>query len=405
MAAQLSTYSHISLACRIFNPILKEGQNVWRISMTRGFMGRFVFISIILLCCSHYLHAFEPCLSGEKTPKVVLVIPDSKDPIFWGSVAKIAQEASTQMNIDLTIYDYNTSEGGIRFTFPVFLKDVLTKESDADYIVTKFHLKIEQKILEIAQAHKIKLFTFNSSLPAQLIKQIGIPRQYNKNWIAHIESDEYQTGYDLADKLIGQAHVSGQKIAMLAINGGRYHEAAKSRMAGMHDRLKASPNVDLLQLVYTNWSYQQAREKAAFLLKRFTDIDVIWTASDTIAKAVADEIKHSNNGNLKHIKIGGIDWAPHIIPYLAKNEVSVSYGGHVFDIAYLLGVIADYHNAYDQTKIHGTLIKNTNSPLKTEYADLLLTQNFKRFDFKRLSYCHSKAQVRQDYGIWDLVKD
>ena len=361
-----------------------------------------VFFCLFILGQSSVIASPQECSTLPLRPQVVLAIPSPKNSGFWDEVAGIAEAVSNQLNIDVKIHYFDQREGK-RFNYLEFLDSILSQEVRAQYLISFFIEGIEKDILNLANKHNVKLFSFNSPLTIKLEESIGLPRINSPTWIGHVSSDEIKTGYDLANFIIEIKKQEKQKINLLAFIGNNTAHIAEMRALGLQSRIAEDENIRLLQMVKTNWSYQQTREKMSLVLKRFSDIDVIWCASDTIARAVVDEIKKSKPTMLNNVVIGSIDWSHQIIPYLKNNKVSVSYGGHMFDITHLLVLLYDYHNGIDFTKSLDTVIINKNSPLTGENVNLLNINNYNKLNVRSFSRCHSSNPKTNKYSAYELI--
>ncbi len=361
----------------------------------------FFYLSIFFMCPSA-LSAAASCKEVQQSPKVVLVIPAPKDSVFWSNIDKIANAASKQLNINLKTYYYETIEGQ-RYSYSQYIDEVLSKELNAQYLISKFINKIEKKVIDVANKYGVKLLTFNSDLTEAVQTKIGLPQSKHKHWLYHVESNELLTGYDLADFVIREKQKTKQQVNLLAFNGNIANEVAILRAEGLISRVEEDENIKLLQLISTNWTYSQVRLKASILLKRFKDIDVIWCASDEIARAVVDEVKQSRPELLENLVVGGIDWSPEVMPYLSKRSISVSYGGHLFDIAFVLSLLYDYHNHSSKNNNLATLFQNKNAPLSGSVNKILLKQEYDELNFRALSQCHSEHLSAYNYNVTELL--
>ncbi len=353
------------------------------------------------------------CSSVQKKAKVALIIPAPRESVFWSSVAKIATLTSEQLGVDLTTYYYEVTQGQ-RFSFVEYVDQVLTKDKDADYLVSNFIVKAERELIEAAKKHGVKLLTFNANFTAEIKKAHGVPREKHPHWLMHLSSDEVDTGRALADYLINEtnANIDNSKnknklINILAFNGSVGSSVARLRGEGLLSRINKEGAVRLLQTVNTDWTYHQTKAKSALLFKRFgiENIDVIWCASDTMARAVVDELKNTAPQAIGRIAIGSIDWSTEIMPYLARNEVDVSYGGHVLDIAYVLALLFDYHNGIDFKEELSSLIVNKNIGLSRPWSQKFSQQQYGDINYRSLSKCHNKDLELYQYDVTNLLSD
>jgi len=351
------------------------------------------------------------CITPLKTPIVSLIIPDYKNSFFWSYLVKIAISSSKQLNINLRIH-YIDAAFRSSFNYAQIIDQILLKEERTkgkpDYVVSYFLGHTQKKVLDVLAKHQIKLFSYNSPIPANITKIIGLPRERYKNWIGHIAPDEINVGYQLADTLIQQhqalAESVGKPVRLIGITGSRDSAVAQMRVQGLQQRVNESPEVKLLQVLHTDWTYQQTKKRGAMLLNRFENIDVIWSASDLMAIAMIDNLKNSEQKSLNSITIGGIDWMKKTVPYLKNNEIQVSYGGHFFEPAWLLGMIYDHFNNLDFEKDPSVVVNYNLSPIFAENAKLLSIDNVDNINFKAMSKCLTPATKHYQFNAMKLLE-
>jgi ABC-type sugar transport system substrate-binding protein len=342
------------------------------------------------------------CTAPQHRPVVIFILPDQNAP-FWENLVQLTEQANKQFNLDLRFYFIDVLQRD-RFNYDKIIDNILSQNDTTDYLVVPFLVQTEQKILSVASKHGIKLLTFNSPLSERVRATVGEPRQPNRNWIAHISPDDEQAGYDMAEQLIRHSNVAADNLKILAISGNRDSEVAEMRNAGLLRKISESKNVRLLQLLSTDWTYAQSREKAKALLKRFKHIDAIWAASDEIAAAVLDELHQSQPGKNTSIAVTSVDWSPRIVPYLKNDEMMSSYGGHVFEGAWLLALIYDYAHQLDFYPQTGAVIHYRLQGMDTKDAELLSNLVDSAVDYKSLSKCLSGNFAPYTFDALELLQ-
>lgn len=342
------------------------------------------------------------CSAPPHRPVVTFILPD-QNATFWKNLVQLTEAANKQFELDLRFHFIDVLQRD-RFNYDKIIDNILSQNGTTDYLVVPFLVQTEQKILSVASKHGVKLLTYNSPLSESVRAAVGEPRQPTKNWIAHISPDDEQVGYDMAEQLITGSNISEGRIQILALSGNRDSEVAEMRNAGLLRKMQESRNVRLLQLLSTDWTYAQSREKAEALLKRFEQIDAIWTASDEIAAAVLDELQHSQPGRNTTMPVTSVDWSPRVVPYLKNNEMMSSYGGHVFEGAWLLALIYDYAHQLDFYPQTGAVIHYRLQGLDTKDADILSSLIDSNIDYKSLSKCLSGNFAPYKFNALELLQ-
>jgi len=340
------------------------------------------------------------CNPIKSKPKLAFIVPTFTKGSFFDRLVQISKIASEQLDIDLTIHLYNEALHN-RFLYAQFIDDILTENNDYDYLVGLFYKQTERNVINVIKKHQVHYFSFNSPLTQHVKNSIGMPRENTPYWIGHLSPDEKKLGYDIATQLINS--VNKEKVSLLAINGSRNSEVSTKRAEGLIQKLSETPHVDLLQIVYTNWSYEEARMKSNLILDRHKAIDMVWAASDTIARAFVEEINKQDPERLSTIAINSIDWSPQIIPYIKNNSVSNTFGGHIFEGAWLMALIYDHFNGLDFVDELGSTIMYPMTAITSEHIDALAFTNT-HFKFKQLSKCHSPSTKKYQFEPLTLLK-
>ena len=362
----------------------------------------------LILCITPLSSGFAvvatTCATTLKAPVVQLIIPDFADSSFWSNFVTITRMASAQYNIDLRIHFINRTERS-RFNYAQKIDHVLTKEKKSDYLVSIFLTHTEQSVVDVAAKHQVKLFSFNSPFSLRVKSVLGNPRENSDFWIGHISPNDILVGYEMADFLLSDNKSNNTPLSLFAINGNRESEVAVLRTKGLMQRINENDAVSLLQILYSDWSYQQARDKMHKMLKRFKSMDLIWSASDVLTLAVLDEINRLSKEDMRQPKIASIDWSPKIVSRLKSREVAVSYGGHVFEGAWLLAMIYDHFNGLDFYSELGDVVSYPLQPITADNADLILSIEKTKFNFLPLSKCLTPSLKVYSFDAMTLLQD
>jgi len=351
--------------------------------------------------------ATEPtgtCAKNLKAPIVHLIVPDFVDSLFWSNYVNLTKIASEQYNIDLNVFYINRNDRS-RFNFAKKIERIISTSKRPDYIISIFLSHSEKSIIALAAKHQLKFFSINSPFSERVESTLGKPREKDSFWIGHISPDDQQVGYDVANFLLSNRDDFKGQLSLLAINGSRESEVADMRSKGLIKRVNETEDVSLLQIIYTDWSFQQGKEKVNKLLKRFKDIKLIWSASDILTVAARQEFDLLNLDKTLQPSFASIDWSPQIVPLLKNEKVAVSFGGHFFEGAWLLGLLFDHFNGLDFYNELGSVISYPLQPVTAENADLILSIENKKFDFKQLSKCLTPAKKTYSFDAMLLLKN
>ncbi len=328
----------------------------------------------------------DACSNKHAAPRVMVIMPLDRTSTFWENIVKHMKLAAEQLTINLDVHYLKQSDSR-RFNYSEYLNRVLASSERPDYLVTPFFKGLEKTLLELTSQEKISLFTFNVPLSDEMTATLGFPRERYPYWIGHISPDEVDAGYQLADRLIQlAAKNSTDAVKLIAVNGDRTGVVGQLREKGLMQRLALSPDVELLQLVDAKWMPGKAQYMASRLVRRHQDIDLFWAASDHIAMAVVNALADYEATMDKAI-VGSIDWTKEIGSYIENRSVGVSFGGHIFEGAWILPLLYDHYNHQDFAKQLTSVISYKMQGITVKNSVLLKADNINKIDFSYLSQC------------------
>jgi len=333
------------------------------------------------------------CKFPLKSPEVLFLVPDDRPNLYWDSAVKFAKQASQQLGINLRIHAFDGTLHGVH-AFPKELDQLLNRIDKPDYVVSFLWEKQEKRVIEVFKKHKITFFTTDFTINDKLVGLVGKPRQKNKNWIGHLAADDYQVGYDIMSFLIDEYPKKiDKKPTLLAITGSHGNDSSAEKLRGLLTKVKESEDVHLLQYVYSDWTSAHGEYLTDKLLKRYKTVDMIWSASDNMTTGIVKALNKSALTPDNEVIVGSVDWSPEVISLIKESKVMVSFGGHIFNTAYILALILDYHNDYDFEPALGTIIKTNLYPASKKSVDLLTEEKFLSLNFSLLSKCLSKGDA------------
>jgi len=332
------------------------------------------------------------CKLPLKSPEVLFLVPDDRPNLYWDSAVKFAKQASQQLGIKLRIHAFEGGRGVQSFTND--LEKLLNHIDKPDYVVSFLWQKREKKVIELFKRHDIKFITTDFTINDKLIGLVGEPRQKYKNWIGHLAADDYQVGYDIMSFLIDEYPKKiDKKPTLLAITGSHGNDSSSEKLRGVLTKVKESGDVELLQYVYSDWTSAHGEYLTDKLLKRYKTVDMIWSASDIMTVGIVKALNKSSLTPDNEVMVGSVDWSPEVISLIKESKVTVSFGGHILNTAYILALILDYHNGYDFEPALGTIIKTNLYPVSKKSIDILTEKNFSSLNFSLLSKCLSKGDA------------
>ncbi|MBW4934939.1 ABC transporter substrate-binding protein [Marinobacter sp. F4206] len=283
---------------------------------------------------------------AESRPSVVFLSPD--DSRFWIMVADFMTAVASDLEMDLSI---EVDRDSHRFSYLNLLRSVLNRPDKPDYLVFMCKEEVTARMLRLANDAGVKVFTFNTDVPAEAQRAVGLPRQSLANWIGHLSPDNVAAGRRLTDILGQQASDLGliepaQPLSLIALSGTRDSSAAKDRNTGLL-KVVNDQRATLSQLVHAGWSTEEARKKTRVLLKRYPDTKSIWSASDGMALGAIEAARVVGMQPGTDLVIGGVDWEPRALAAIREGELAVSLGRHFMGGGLLMLLLHDYHRGQD----------------------------------------------------------
>lgn len=299
----------------------------------------------LTLACLLFL-LITPVVQANPGPNIVFLSPG--DSRFWHIVSGFMREVAADLDLDLEVL---FDPDGHRYSGLQMAKNVLDRENKPDYLMFVSREQITTRVLKYANEAGVKVFTFNTGVPAATKASVGMPREVLPNWIGHLEANDVAAGRKLADILEQQSQIlgliqPGQALPLLALSGGLDSSAAKDRQKGLAEAVDAN-QIDLLQLLNAGWDRQLAKGKTEILLQRYPQMKAIWSASDGMALGAIEAVRQAGKQPGKDILFGGVDWEPEALEAIRSGELAVSLGRHFMGGGLVLLLLHDYHQGFD----------------------------------------------------------
>lgn len=353
-------------------------------------LSRACLLCIGLVCC-----LVIRTVDADPRPHVVFLSPDDSN--FWSMTAGFMEEVAADLDMDLEVrFDHDRH----RFSYQQLAERVLNRKQRPDYLVFMAKENVTEPMLTLAHEAGVKTFTFNTEIPQAAQATLGLPRETLANWIGHVVPDNVQSGQVLAEILAGQARQLSKAehrapTRMIALSGTLDSSAAKDRNLGL-EKVADGEQIKLMQLIYADWSRQQAEEKTRVLLSRYSGITAIWSASDGMAMGAIDAIRQTGRASGQDIVVGGMDWEPQALAAVRRGELAVSLGRHFMGGGLVLLLLHDYHKGYDFASASASssaALKYQLQPATPSNLDrverVMRPESWRRVDFRAFSRVHN----------------
>jgi ABC-type sugar transport system substrate-binding protein len=330
--------------------------------------------------------------------KVTFVNPGGVDDPFFSRLCKVMESAAKDLDISLEIlYSGRDYLRGLEVGNTIFNREV-----QPDFLLLINENGMAERLVQKADSLGIKTVLFNEGFSEKYLAQIGNPVEVFENCIVELLPNDSLAGYLLATELIKckrKVKPDGE-ISLLGITGSPRTTSSEKRTLGLKKAIADSPNTTLLQTAPAYWKKDKAALVTAQAFKRYTEIDIIWSASDQMADGVLDVIKKEDKNTIT----GGIDWATFAFDRVKSEDFSATVGGHFFDGAWALVLIYDYVKSGKLTKQH--YLSNSFAVVNNEHYgsinSLLTKDEWDFIDFKRHTLFGNKNS-NYDFSLSEIL--
>jgi len=243
----------------------------------------------------------------------------------------------------------------------------------------------------------VKIMLLHNDLTQQQRDEAGNERGLIKNWIGTLTTDEYKVSLLLIKAL--SSHCS-KAVEAVGLSGIKSNPVSLEREAGLGDFFLDPTRGRLLQIVHADWSYAEGKDRAARLLERYPDLNVIWAANDAMAVGALDAAKEAGKGTV--IAIGGQGGFPAALERIRSGELKATVGGTAMTGAWALVLLYDYHHGLDFANDvglhykpdHATVI---DSPEKAKKFGSIVIEHPDRIDFRSFSKVFTPKLEHYDF--------
>jgi ABC-type sugar transport system substrate-binding protein len=282
---------------------------------------------------------------------------------------------------------------------------VMTGPDRPDYLLLSMHRGIGPRLLSLAQETRVPVFVINSGLLPEDAARFGGPRAHFPLWLGQMLPDDVLAGEVLARLLLEAAtrgRAPGSPVGLVALEGQLGDGSALERVAGLRLALDAWEGATLLQSVSASWEEALALRKTALLLRRYPELQIVWSANDTMALAALRALEDAGRHPGQDVLVGGIDWTPRALQAVREGRLVASLGGHFLEGAWALVLLHDYHHGRD-FRSEGLDWRTTLAPVSRADVDAVLRflgeGDWEPLDFRAFSKVANPTLSRYDFSL------
>lgn len=152
------------------------------------------------------------------------------------------------------------------------------------------------------------------------------PRDFNPNYVSHIEFDGVTSGKKIAKVLFDEIGGSG---GIIGIGGLISNTASINRRKGLEAALAENPNIELLDFQVADWKQSVAYDLTSNLLTRFgSKIKGVWAANDDMGTGALEALRAE--GLAGKVPVVGIDGIKAAIDAIRAGEFACTVSADTF---------------------------------------------------------------------------
>jgi len=350
------------------------------------------------------------CYGGMERLQVSFIAVSSQEEPFWGNIVSMAQAAAEDLNIDLEVlYAERSHLKAIQLA-----EKISKRKNKPDYVIVVGEKKIGGVSLALLDEAGIKSMLFGELVEAE--RQLyGNPRQKLKTWIGQRKINDFDMGRKTSRALIKTAFtkelIDDKGILnILALGGVFATPFSEDRIKGLKDVVAENDKVVVLQIVPTDWNFEDGEYITSGLLRRYHQIGVgkigaIWCANSDLALGAIEAVKKIGLEPGKDILFSGIDWHQDAYNAIQNGSLLTASGGHFTEIAWMLVMLYDYHHGVDfmHTESMGTCfqLNRKNLPSNLPYIE---PNQWHLIDFKQFSKVLNPKIESYNFNFSEVVK-
>jgi ABC-type sugar transport system substrate-binding protein len=348
----------------------------------------------------------SPALTGGEGPAVACINPGWKNDQFWQDTDGAMEAAARELGVRLRIYEAPRPEDVI-----ALIRQLADSPDRPDYILTTTQKGARTHLLEATEDVKIPTFIFNSGLLDEDRRRVGGPRERFKYWIGEMLPHEEQAGRDLANLLVDAALQAkrtgaGGRIRVLALGGTETDSGAQLRNEGLKHALSERQDAELLQIVNAHWVYEEARDKAVLMFRRYPEVDVLWCANDRMALGAIEAMRSMGREPGRDVIVGGMDWDARALSAVERGKMVASIGGQILEGAWALALLCDYYHGIDfaseRVAWRSEMLPLTKETAGTS-AKYLGPGNWHKLNIRQFSKFYNPDLKTYDFSIKSLI--
>ncbi|WP_293764859.1 ABC transporter substrate-binding protein [uncultured Aquitalea sp.] len=337
---------------------------------------------------------------------VAFISPGRHDEAYWLSATRAMQAAATSLDIQLEVL--YAERNPLRMV--QLARDIGQRGRKPDFLMVVNEKQAAPAMLQLADKAGIPVFISFNDLTANQLAETGPPRTRYKLWLGSLAADNERAGELTMQALLNEAQrrFPGASKHLLMMAGDSSTPASTDRIRGARKALaKAGDQVELTQLVYGEWEKQRAFEQGQWLLRRYPEINLIWTANDEMAFGLEDALKRNGKDAGKQVLISSINNSPSAMQQRRDGKFAALAAGHFMVGAWSLVMLYDYRHGKDFAgeglRQNAPAFSLISPDMAQRYLQRFAAGDFSGIDFKHFSKAANPALNRYSFAFGPLL--
>lgn len=327
--------------------------------------------------------------------RVVFLNPGTyQQDVGWTQRSLFMQAAAEQFDIQLEVL----YSGRDRLRIVEQARAVAARAVPPDYVVVVNEAEEAVQLMDALRGRGIRVLVMHNDLTEEQRRRVGNERgPQQPDWIGSIITDERAAGHALMAELARRA---SPPLKILGLGGAEAAPVSAEREEGMRAFLAQGGKGEVVQVVPGNWTREDSREKAQWLLARYPDANVFWVANDSMALGARDAIVQA--GRQDRMVVGGIGGFANALDAVQRGDLTASVGGNGFIGAWAMVLIHDYENGRDFAALGGPRVLAGTVALAADARSAARLQRLVekpgRIDYRRFSRAENRALRGYDFS-------
>jgi ABC-type sugar transport system substrate-binding protein len=304
--------------------------------------------------------------SAEPQPHVVFLNPgeavERGTGPYWRMVTQFMQPAARSLGLHLEVL-YAERDHLLMLRQA---EDVARRSPAPDYVIIVNEKLAAEQMLKTLSRSPAKVFVMHNDLTPEQRGEIGNERQKIRNWIGTATTDTGRGSYILMEYFYRR--LENQEPRIIGITSDPNTPGSMERANGVKDYVAHAGRGRIHQLAFGDWTYADGERKAAVLLARYPDTNIIWAANDSIALGALRAVRARE----ARVLVGGMAGFPDAITSVAEGGLAATSAGGYMIGAWAIVMLYDYHRGVDFAA-HGGLVQ------KFDHMYVVHRENVSRF--------------------------